>query len=109
MVWSLVAQLVPFFFDVFVIRRSTDQAKDIEILLLRQQLRILQRKAPNTKVTPLQKLILAVGLMKFKRITRQTNQQLRSVILIVRPETVLRWHRELVPSEMDTHASASRS
>jgi len=34
--------------------------------------------------------------MKFKRITRQTNQPLRSVILIVRPETVLRWHRQLV-------------
>jgi hypothetical protein len=88
--------LVTFFFDVFFTQRHTHQAKDIEILLLRQQLRILPRKAPVTKVTPLQKLIIAVGLMKFKRITRQPNQQLRSVILIVRPETVLRWHHELV-------------
>ena len=96
MVWSLITQLVTFFCDVFVSWRNTDQAKDIEILLPRQQLRILQRKAPVPKVTPLQKLILAVVLMKFKRITRQTNQQLRSVILLVRPETVLRWHRELV-------------
>jgi len=96
MIWSLIAQLVTLFFDIFVTQRRTNQDKDIEILLLRQQLRILLRKSPVTKVTPLQKLILAVVLMKFKRITRQTNQPLRSVILIVRPETVLRWHRQLV-------------
>jgi hypothetical protein len=41
-------------------------------------------------------LTLGVLATKFKRTTHQTANQLQGVIRIFQPETVLRWHRELV-------------
>jgi hypothetical protein len=34
--------------------------------------------------------------VKLKKLTNQTANQLKSVIHIFQPETILRWHRELV-------------
>ena len=41
-------------------------------------------------------MTLAILATKLKRTTHQTANQLRDVIRIFQPETVLRWHRELV-------------
>ena len=48
------------------------------------------------KPSKIEKLTLGVLTNKFKQTTHQTANQLRGVIRIFRPETVLRWHRELV-------------
>jgi len=57
----------------------------------------LQRKLNHPiKPSKIEKLTLAVLTTKFKQTTRQTANQLREVIRIFEPETVLRWHRELV-------------
>jgi hypothetical protein len=71
--------------------------KDLEILVLRQQLSILQRKL-NCPIKPgrVDKLLLSVFTVKLKKLTNQTAKQLRSVVRIFQPETVLRWHCELV-------------
>ena len=62
-----------------------------EVLLLRQQLLILQRQLGRKPVCGrLEKLALllaALGLAK---------QRLASTLLIVQPDTLLRWHRDLV-------------
>ncbi|MBT7991661.1 MAG: hypothetical protein HN769_17535 [Anaerolineae bacterium] len=69
----------------------------MEILVLRQQLSILQRKHKHPiKPSRVEKLTLSVLDTKLKRTTHQTANQLRDVIRIFQPETVLRWHRELV-------------
>jgi putative transposase len=66
-------------------------------VVLRQQLSIFQRKL-NHPIRPnrVEKLTLAVLTPQSKRISQQSTDQLRSVIRIFQPETVLRWHRELV-------------
>jgi putative transposase len=97
MMWLLVTQGLTLLLDIILIRCNSQPHKDLELLLLRQQLRILQRKSrSNDRLNRTEKLTLATLLAKFKHMTLQTCQQLNSVVFIVRPETVLRWHRELV-------------
>ena len=71
--------------------------KDLEILILRHQLNILARKQPKPiKPTRTEKLILAVLVNKLKQHTHRSTQQLREIVRIFQPETVLKWHRQLV-------------
>jgi transposase len=79
----------------------SDQAKDAEILALRHQITVLQRQLHGEKVRfdPSDRAFLAALLHRLPR------DVLRRVRLLVRPETVLRWHRGLVAHR---HAVASR-
>ena len=95
--WFILKHIFATIFSFINIRRLSDQEKDLEILVLRQQLSIIQRKLNHPiKPSKIEKLTLAVLTTKFKQTTRQTANQLRDVIRIFEPETVLRWHRELV-------------
>ena len=95
--WFILKHIFSTIFSFINIRRLSDQEKDLEILVLRQQLAILQRKL-NHPIRPnrVEKLTLAVLTTQMKRISQQSTDQLRSVIRIVQPETILRWHRDLV-------------
>jgi putative transposase len=79
----------------------SDHAKDTEILALRHQITVLQRQLHGQKVRfdPCDRAVLAALLHRLPR------DVLRRVRLLVRPETVLRWHRDLVAHR---HAVASR-
>ncbi len=75
----------------------SDQEKDLEILLLRQQLRILQR----TRIRPprlawWEKVPLAMLVGKLVQKAKHSRARLSQSLLLFTPETVLRWHRELV-------------
>jgi putative transposase len=95
--WFILKHIFSSIFNFITIGRLTDHEKELEILVLRQQLSILQRKL-NHPIRPnrVEKMTLAVLTAQFKRITHQTTHQLRAIIRIVQPETVLGWHRELV-------------
>ena len=72
-------------------RLRSARAKDLEILLLRRQLAILQRTQPRPlRLTRWEKLGLVAKLPTTMR------ERLREPLVLVTPETVLRWHRELV-------------
>jgi hypothetical protein len=77
----------------------SDTNKDIEILALRHQLNVLQRQIDKPRLTPLDRAFLAALLHRLPR------PMLRQLHLIVSPDTVLRWHRELLRRH---HATASR-
>jgi len=79
------------------IRRLSDLEKDLEIVVLRHQLAILQRKT-NKSVKPnqIEKMTLAILTAKLQQVTQRSTNQLHDFIRIFQPETVLRWHRELV-------------
>jgi putative transposase len=79
----------------------TDRDKDTEILVLRHQIAVLQRQLGDTKVrfSPTDRTLLAALL---HRLPRQALHRLR---LLVRPDTVLRWHRDLMRR---LHAKMSR-
>ena len=96
MLWFALCHLLSSLVDLFTVRRLTDAQKDIQILLLRQQVRVLQRKARQPKrFSRLEKTLLAVLVAKLKRTTSDFRAQVRPVLLF-NPDTVLRWHRELV-------------
>jgi putative transposase len=79
----------------------SDRDKDVEILALRHQITLLHRQLGDTRVrfTPADRAFLAALL---HRLPRQT---LRSLRLLVCPDTILRWHRDLLPRR---HAAVSR-
>ncbi len=95
--WFILAQLFSTLISMVRLGRMSDSEKDLEILILRHQLNILERKQKR-KITPnrAEKLFLAILTARAKTVTKRPAGQLRDVIRIFQPETVLRWHRELV-------------
>jgi hypothetical protein len=70
-----------------------DRDKDVEILVLRHQITVLERQlGADTKVrfAPEDRACLAALLTS---LPREVVHQLR---LLIRPDTVLRWHRDLM-------------
>ncbi|MEU8323805.1 hypothetical protein AB0C33_36045 [Nonomuraea sp. NPDC048881] len=68
----------------------TDRDKEIEILVSRHQLMVTQRQVTTPAFTPTDRFLLA-GLLH-----RLPTKRLRHLGLLVRPDTVLRWHRGLL-------------
>jgi putative transposase len=95
--WFILKHLFSTIFTFITIGRLSHLEKDLEILVLRQQLSILQRKL-NRPIRPsrVEKMTLAVLTTKIMRTSHQSTNQLRDIIRIFQPETILRWHRELV-------------
>jgi putative transposase len=67
---------------------ADDRAKDLEILVLRHQLRVLRRKTGRPKFTAADRVLLAAA-------SRVLPRQ-RWASFLVTPQTLLRWHRTLV-------------
>src|SRR5664279_1743698 len=70
------------------LRQRDEQAKDLEILVLRHQLRVLQRTASPPRLRAIDRVLLAAASRAIPRD--------RWVAFLVTPSTLLRWHRELV-------------
>jgi putative transposase len=68
--------------------RTGSGSKDLEILVLRHQVRVLRRKAGRLKLTSLDQVLLAA-------VSRVVPRD-RWASFMVSPQTLLRWHRELV-------------
>ena len=95
--WFILNHIFSTILSILDIIQLSNQEKDLEIMILRQQLSILQRKF-NSPIKPnrVEKITLAVLTTRLKRITHRSANQLRDIIRIFQPETNLRWHRELV-------------
>lgn len=97
MIWSAFAHLFKLLLELVRISRLSDHDKDIEILILRYQLGIADRKLNRTiKPERVEKLTLAVLAARLKRRTNRTTNQLRHTLRLFSPRTVIRWHNELV-------------
>ncbi len=97
MIYLLISQLLSLLLDLFTVSRRSERHKDMQILLLRHQLRILQRQHPQKcNVSRLDKLALAVLVTKLTRSGRDAKAKLDRVLLLFKPDTVLKWHRDLV-------------
>lgn len=112
--WFIIAHCCSLLLDLVLLRRQSDQAKDLQILLLRRQLEIVQRKLDKPlRVSRAAKFFLALLTVQLKRITRHSAKELCDVIRIFQPETVLKWHRELVRQkrtyEQQAHSGRPRT
>ena len=77
--------------------RMSDHEKELEIMILRYQLAIVDRKLQSPpRPSRAEKLTLAVLLARLKHGTQQPASQLRDIIRLFQPDTVLRWHRQRV-------------
>jgi hypothetical protein len=74
--------------EVIVLVGRGDRAKELEILVLRHELSILRRQVNRPQFQPDDRLLLAAFSRMLPR--RSWNA------FFVRPETLLRWHRQLV-------------
>jgi putative transposase len=79
----------------------SDRDKDAEILALRHQVTVLERqlRATRPRFSPADRAFLAALLHRLPR------DMLGRVRLLVQPDTVLRWHRDLLARR---HAARSR-
>src|ERR1035438_2554923 len=88
-------------FAVLGLLLASDVDKDTEILVLRHQVGVLERQLSGKKVrfAPADRALLAALLHRLRP------QALGRMRLLVRPDTVLRWHRDLISKR---HAARSR-
>jgi len=95
--WFVLGHLIAFLVDLVLGARQGDHDKDLQILVLRHQLRLAQRQRPRPpRLTRGEKLTLAVLTVALARLTIGPRRQLDQYVLLFKPDTILRWHRELV-------------
>ena len=97
MFWSALLHIFSTLIDWLRIGGLSEQEKDLEILLLRQQLALVERKQNRPlRVSRIERLTLAVAATKLKSITHRTVAQLSDTLRLFKPDTVIGWHRKLV-------------
>src|SRR5215472_1506559 len=92
MLLALLYQLVRYLTDLVLVRTQSDAQLRAEVLALRHQLRVLERRVGKPAWQPGDRLLLAA----LSRLLRRSSLD----ALLPRPETLLRWHRELVCMEV---------
>ena len=88
MLLSIVYSIVCLLANFALLRIRDGAARDIELLALRQEVRVLRRQTKRPPWRPGDRLIFAA----LSRCLPRTSWN----CFPVRPETLLRWHRELV-------------
>jgi putative transposase len=85
MYWLIVRLII----RLLVLPNADDESKDLEILVLRHQLRVLRRKTGRPRFTAGDRVLLAA-------VSRALPRQRWASAFLVTPQTLLRWHRSLV-------------
>src|SRR5215213_9325931 len=88
MPFLVVHIVLSFLLDLAHVLTRSDRAKDVELLLLRQQLRLYERRAKQPRPSRWEKGALASLAAKLPDLSR--------VALVFTPAALLRWHREIV-------------
>jgi hypothetical protein len=97
MIWFMVFQVVSTLVELVRLGCRAESEKDLEILLLRRQLAIYERKQDRApRLSRSEKLTLVALATKLKAKTGRTIKDMREVIRIVKPATLFGWHRQLV-------------
>ncbi len=97
MVFRVILFLWEFLMDVLAVSRLSDDQKEVELLLLRQQLRIVERKqARGPHIPRWQKVPLAMLAIRLKERTMNGKAALEASVRLFRPATVVGWHQAIV-------------
>jgi hypothetical protein len=87
-VWSFVYLALRRALELILVCFQSTEAKEIEILVLRQELAVLRRQHPRPRLQPTDRALLAA----LSRLLPRG----RWSVFFVQPETLLRWHRRIV-------------
>jgi len=83
MLYLLLSQILALLIDLITCRRRSERQKELEILVLRHQLRIMQRLHPAApRVSPGEKLALAVLATRLSSLARDGKTKLDEVMLL---------------------------
>jgi putative transposase len=88
LLWSLVYLVVRNLFALVWLLGRPRGSKELEILVLRHELAVLRRQSARPRLTRADRALLAALSRSLPRSTWAT--------FLVRPDTLLRWHRQLV-------------
>ena len=88
MVWSFVYLAARSLFALVLLFGRSDRSKELEILVLRHELALLRRRSGRLPIERSDRALLAT-------LSRGLPRR-RWATFSVSPETVLRWHRQLV-------------
>ncbi len=88
MVWSFVYLAVRNLFALVLLVGRSDRSKEVEILVLRHELAVLRRQSVRARAEPADRALLATPSRALPRRAWAA--------FSVQPETLLRWHRQLV-------------
>ena len=88
MVWSFAYLAIRNLFALVLLLARSDRSKELEILVLRHELRVLRRRTVRPRIDPPDRALLAALSQALPRRVWAA--------FSVRPETLLRWHRGLV-------------
>jgi transposase InsO family protein len=94
MALRLIYQMFSKLLGWIVLRTRSDTSKEIEILVLRHQLAVLERRTPRPPMSWTDRALIAA-------LTRLLPRP-RRLGLLVTPATILRWHRQLVARRWTT-------
>ena len=94
MALRLIYQVFAKLLSWMVLHARSDTAKEIEILVLRHQLTVLQRRKPRPRTSWTDRAVITA-------LTRLLPTR-RRLGLLVTPSTILRWHRRLVSRRWTT-------
>jgi len=95
--WFILAHFVAFLVDVVLCARQRGCDKDLPIMVLRQQVRLRQRQRPRPpRLSRGEQRTRAVLAAALARLTVGPRHQLDQYLLLFKPDTALKWHRELV-------------
>jgi hypothetical protein len=87
-VWSFAYLTLRRVLELVLLCFRSAEAKEIEILVLRHELAVLRRQHPRPSLQPTDRALLAVLSRLLPRV--------RWSVVLVQPETLLRWHRRMV-------------
>ena len=109
MFWSALAQLVAVLLDVLMARRRPEGAKDLEIAVLRHQLRMLERRQPRPRLARWERLTLALLATKLRHLTSDARQCLTRCLVLVEPAaTESVQNGEIVAARLGGEATVKR-
>ena len=97
----LIYQMFAKLLSWIVLCTRSDTSKEIEILVLRHQLAVLQRRTPRPRTTWTDRALIA-ALTRLLPVRRRLG-------LLVTPATILRWHRQLIARRWTTQPTPTRS
>jgi len=108
MLFHCLLCVVSLLLDVLSTVGLASEQKDLEIALLRQQLRVLERRVQaQVRCTRPKKVMLVALVNRVNWKHRAIQDYLRSCLLLIKPKTVLKWHRELVRRKWTFQRAAS--
>jgi putative transposase len=87
--------------DPLVLHGRRDRSKDVEILVLRRQLAVLHRQIGRPQLAAEDRTILTA----MSRVVGRDHWS----IFLVKPDTLLRWHRRLVAPNVNVTSAGLRA